>query len=218
MKKSMIIIATIVFSIVSNSKAQEADVDPRGKLAFGLKVGVNKSNVYDATGQNFIANSKMGLAGGAFIGIPIGKYLGIQPEALISQKGYKSTGIILDNPYSDTRTTTYLDIPLQLQFKPLEFLTLLGGVQYSYLLHQRDVYTFGANSIAQDQEFKNDNARKNIFGAVLGVDVTIKHFVFSAKACWDLQNNAGNGSSYTPRYKNVWLQATIGFRLYSKHN
>ncbi|HEX7413438.1 MAG TPA: porin family protein [Bacteroidia bacterium] len=214
MKKSIIIIATIVTSTVSICKAQNADIDPREKLAFGLKAGANRSNVYDATGQNFIANPKMGFAGGAFIGIPIGKYLGIQPEALISQKGYKATGILLDSPYSDTRTTTYLDIPLQLQFKPFEFLTLLGGVQYSYLLHQRDVYTFGTNSVAQDQEFKNDNARKNIFGAVLGVDIIINHFVVSAKACWDLQNNAGNGSSYTPRYKNVWLQATVGFRLY----
>ncbi len=88
------------------------------------------------------------------------------------------------------------------------------GVQYSYLLHQKDVFAFGSNSIAQDQEFKNDNARKNIFGAVVGLDITFKHFVFSAKACWDLQNNADNGSSYTPRYKNVWLQATVGFRLY----
>src|ERR1035441_1494519 len=215
MKKSIIVIATLTAFMVSNSKAQDADIDPRGKLAFGLKAGVNRSNVYDATGQNFIANPKMGFAGGVFIGIPIGKYLGIQPEALISQKGYRATGTLLDSPYSDTRTTTYLDIPLQLQFKPFEFLTLLGGVQYSYLLHQRDVYTFGTNSVAQDQEFKNDNARKNIFGAVLGVDITINHFVISAKSCWDLQNNVGNGSSYTPRYKNVWLQATIGFRLYS---
>jgi outer membrane protein with beta-barrel domain len=218
MKKTIIIIATLVTSMVTISKAQDADIDDRAKLAFGLKAGANRSNVYDATGQNFIANPKMGFAGGAFFSIPIGKYLGIQPEALLSQKGYKATGIILDNPYSDTRTTTYLDIPLQLQFKPLEILTLLGGVQYSYLLHQRDVYTFGANSTAQDQEFTNDNARKNIFGAVLGVDLNINHFVISTKACWDLQNNAGNGSSYTPRYKNVWLQATIGFRLYSNHN
>jgi hypothetical protein len=101
------------------------------------------------------------------------------------------------------------------QIKPAEFLTFLAGVQYSYLLHQKDVFAFGANSVAQDQEFKNDNARKNIFGAVVGLDITIKHFVISAKACWDLQNNAGDGSSYTPRYKNVWLQATVGFRLYN---
>lgn len=215
MKKTVIIIATIVTSFGSIAKAQDAaDIDARTQFAFGLKAGVNRSNVYDATGQNFIANPKMGFAGGVFLGIPIGKYFGVQPEVLFSQKGYKSSGTLLGFTYSDTRTTNYIDIPLQLQFKPFEILTILGGVQYSYLLHQNDVYTFGANSTAQDQAFQNDNARKNIFGAVVGADITIDHFVISAKACWDLQNNAGNGTSSTPRYKNVWLQATVGFRLY----
>jgi hypothetical protein len=215
MKKSIIIITTVFASIASISKAQDTDTDIREKFTFGAKVGLNRSNVYDAQGQNFKADAKMGFAGGAFVGIPIGKFLGIQPEVLISQKGYQSSGTLLGATYSDTRTTTYLDIPLQVQIKPAEFLTFLAGVQYSYLLHQKDVFAFGANSVAQDQEFKNDNARKNIFGAVVGLDITIKHFVISAKACWDLQNNAGDGSSYTPRYKNVWLQATVGFRLYN---
>jgi len=170
--------------------------------------------VYDASGENFKANPKMGFAGGAFVAIPIGKYLGFQPEILFSQKGYQSTGTLLGSTYSDTRTTSYLDIPLQLQFKPAEFITFLGGVQYSYLLHQKDVFVFGANEIAQNQAFKNDNARKNIFGAVFGIDINIDHFIISGKACWDLQNNNGDGSSYTPRYKNVWLQVTVGYRLY----
>jgi len=180
---------------------------------FGVKAGANLSNVYDASGENFAADPKMGFAGGAFLSIPIGKYLGFQPELLYSQKGYKSTGTLFGSTYSDTRTTSFLDIPLQLQFKPIRFLTFLGGVQYSYLLHQKDVYAFGTNSAAQDQAFKNDNARKNISGAVLGVDLNINHFVISGKACWDLQNNNGDGSSYTPRYRNVWYQLTVGFRI-----
>ena len=156
----------------------------------------------------------LGFAGGAFVGIPIGKYLGFQPEALISQKGYQATGSLLGTNYSNIRTITYLDIPLQLQLKPIEFIALLAGFQYSYLVHQQDVYAFGLNSTAQEQEFKNDNPRKNLLGAVIGTDITIQHLLFSVKACWDLQNNVGDGSSFTPRYKNVWYQATVGFRFY----
>jgi hypothetical protein len=213
MKKTIIVITVLFASMANISKAQDGD-GPREKLVFGIKAGINRSNVWDAQGENFTADAKIGFAGGAFVAIPIGKYLGFQPEVLLSQKGFKSKGTMLGQAYSDTRTTSFLDIPLQLQFKPFEFVTFLGGVQYSYLLHQNDVYAFGTNSTVQDQEFKNDNARKNIFGAVLGLDINVKHFVYSARACWDLQNNAGNGSSYTPRYKNVWLQATIGFRIY----
>ena len=213
--KEILLLLTIFSLSTGFLKAQDDDRDIRDRLVFGVKAGINRSNVYDATGQNFKANGKTGFAGGAFIGIPIGKFLGLQPEILISQKGFKSSGNLLSNPYSDTRTTTFVDVPLQLQIKPAEFLTFLVGVQYSYLVHQRDVYVFGSNSSAQDQEFKNDNARKNIFGAVLGLDVNIKHFVLSGKACWDLQNNSGNGSSSTPRYRNAWLQVTVGYRIFS---
>jgi hypothetical protein len=214
MKNSIILLAVIFTSVVTSSKAQNID-DKRSKLVFGAKAGANVSNVYDASGDNFKANPKAGLAGGVFVGIPIGKYIGFQPELLFSQKGYQSTGTVLGGTYSNTRTTSFLDIPLQVQFKPAEFITFLGGVQYSYLLHQTDVFVFGANSIAQDQAFKNDNARKNIFGAVFGIDVNVDHLVISGKACWDLQNNTGDGSSYTPRYKNIWFQLTVGFRLYN---
>ena len=213
MKKIIIILTSIFVSYANISIAQE-EKDSREKLVLGAKAGVNVSNVYDEKGQDFTANPKAGFAGGVFLGIPIGKYLGVQPEVLFSQKGYQSTGTMLGSSYSDTRTTSYLDIPLQIQFKPISMLTFLGGVQYSYLLHQQDLYVFGANSVAQDQQFKNDNARKNIFGAVFGIDANIDHFIVSGKACWDLQNNVGDGSSYTPRYKNIWFQLTVGFRLY----
>lgn len=213
MKKSIIIAASVFISAISIGNAQ--DEDNRGKMALGFKIGANRSNVYDEKGQDFKADAKMGFVAGGFLAIPIGEYLGVQPEILVSQKGFKATGTLLGIPYSNTRTTTYLDVPLQLQLKPIEYVTLLAGVQYSYLLHQNDIYAFGANSTEQNQEFENDNARKNIFGAVVGMDVNVGHFVISAKACWDLQNNAGDGSSYTPRYKNVWLQGTVGFRMYN---
>lgn len=214
MRKSIIIITSLFICLINVSMAQAPIDDERNKLVVGAKAGANVSNVYDQSGQNFKANPKMGLAGGVFVAIPIGKYLGFQPEVLFSQKGYQSTGTLLGTGYSDTRTTSYLDIPLQLQFKPAEFITFLGGVQYSYLLHQTDVFNFGNNSTAQNQEFKNDNVRKNIFGAVFGIDINVDHFIISGKACWDLQNNNGDGSSNTPRYKNIWLQVTVGFRLY----
>jgi hypothetical protein len=37
--------------------------------------------------------------------------------------------------------------------------------------------------------------------------------VIGARVGWDLMQNNGDGSSSTIRYKNVWYQATIGFRF-----
>jgi hypothetical protein len=187
--------------------------DRRERIEFGGKLGLNYSNVWDSRGDEFRADAKTGFVGGIFLGIPIGQFLGIQPEVLFSQKGFQGSGMLLNNPYTFKRTTSYVDIPLQVQLKPAPFLTLLAGPQFSYLLHQKDRYTFGANSNEQEQEFENDNIRKNILGFVAGADFIYNFLVVSGRVGWDFQNNAGDGSSTTPRYKNQWLQLTVGAKI-----
>src|SRR3990172_7233642 len=168
MKKSFIIISTMCLFLGTTLKAQNPDTDPRETIQFGIKAGLNHSNVWDEQGQDFKADPKFGFAGGVFLGVPIGKFLGFQPELLLSQKGFQGAGTLLGSSYSFSRTTTYIDIPLQLQVKPADFLTVVVGPQYSYLMHKKDAYTFGINSAAQEQEFTNDNIRKNTLGFVAG--------------------------------------------------
>lgn len=187
--------------------------DNREVLAFGVKAGANISNVWDEQGQDFRADSKAGFAGGAFVSIPFGAMLGFQPEVLVAQKGFKGSGTLLGTPYSFTRTTTFLDIPLLLQIKPVQSVTIVLGPQFSYLFNQKDTYTFGNNSVDQENEFENDNVRKNILGFTAGIDVDISHLVLSGRVGWDFQNNNGDGTTTTPRYKNQWLQFTIGYRF-----
>ena len=158
----------------------------------------------------------MGFAAGLFLGIPIGQYIGIQVEALFSQRGLQASGQLLGSPYNITRTSNYADFPLLLAFKPSEFVTLLGGPQYSYLLSQKDQYTNGVTGTQQQTTFNNDNLRKNTLCATFGVDLTMKRLLISARAGWDLTQNKGDGSSATPRYKNVWYQGMIGYRIYKK--
>ncbi len=209
--KKLTIIAALFISFTNAGMAQDSETDNRENLKFGAKVGFNYSNVYDEEGDQFSADPKFGWVGGAFLAIPLGRYLGLQPELLLSQKGFKGSGMMLGNPYSFTRTTTYIDVPLQIALKPSEFITIMAGPQYSYLINQRDVFTSSTNSYSQEQEFDNDNIRKNIFGLVGGVDINMKHIVLSGRVGWDVTNNNGDGTSTTPRYKNVWYQATLGY-------
>jgi len=185
----------------------------RERISGGLKVGANLSNVYDSEGEDFQANAKLGFAGGAFLSIPIGKYLGVQPEILISQKGFQGSGRLLGSQYDFSRTTTFIDVPLLFALKPLSIFTIVLGPQYSYLIHQKDVFSSAITTSAQETEFKNDNIRKNILCGIGGVDFTVKHVVVGLRAGADFQRNNGSGTATTPRYKNVWYQATIGFRL-----
>lgn len=214
MKKLIIVTSVLCFSFgMTSLKAQDSDSDPRDRFAFGIKAGINYSNVWDERGQDFQADARVGFAGGVFFGIPIGTFLGVQPELLVSQKGFQGAGTMFGSPYSFSRTTTYLDIPIQLQVKPAPFFTILVGPQYSYLLHQRDEFTFGTNSSAQETEFNNDNIRKNMLGFVAGADIIVSHVVVSGRFGWDFQANNGDGSSTTPRYKNKWFQLTAGFKI-----
>jgi len=209
MKKIVLIIVAITFmaNIIS---AQDNSTDLHDKLQFGLKAGVNFSNVYDSKSQEFNADFKVGFAAGAFLAIPIGKYIGFQPEILFSQKGYKSTGTLLTIAYEFTHTTNYIDVPLLFEFKPSALVTLLAGPQYSFLVKQKDVFTSGNFTNTQEQEFEND---KSVLCFLGGIDINLDQFVLGARAGWDLQNNNGDGTSTNPRYKNVWYQATLGFRF-----
>lgn len=207
--KKLILIIAIVSLFTSIGSAQDEGVDSRNKLQLGVKLGLNYSNVYDSEGEDFVADPKFGFVGGGFVSIPFGKLLGFQPEVLLSQKGFKSSGSVLGVDYNYTRTSTFIDVPLFLQVKPSEIITLVAGPQFSFLIKQKD--KLGDSSI--DQEFDNDNLRRNIMGFVVGVDICPSNLVIGARAGWDIQDNNGDGTSTVPRYKNVWYQVTMGFRF-----
>ena len=216
MKNSILLFAIIAltgFNSYSQSEMTSSTSKPTETLFFGLKFGVNYSNVYDSQGDNFVADPKFGIALGGLVSLPIGTYFGIQPELLFSQKGYKSSGTFLGNSYSLTRTTDYLDVPIYLVYKPNDNIYLLFGPQYSYLLKQKDDFTGGSITATQEQTYSNDNLRKNIFCLAGGVDFNFYHLILGVKAAWDVTANNENGTSFTPRYKNMWYQATLGYRF-----
>jgi len=198
-------------AVTTNCYAQSTDT--RGEFHLGLKAGMNYSNVYDSQGEDFVADAKAGFAAGVFFTIPIGNLVGVQPEVLFSQKGFKGSGTLLGSPYQVTRTTNYIDIPLMLAIKPSSRITLLAGPQFSYLLKQKDEFTNGIFNTFQVQEFENDNLRKNTLAFLGGVDFNFESIVLGTRLGWDIKNNNGDGTSNTPRYKNKWFQVTLGFKI-----
>jgi hypothetical protein len=208
MKKNTLIFAAVVL-VNSFCNAQ----DERDHLHFGLKVGTNLSNVYDAQGQNFVADSKFGLAAGAFVSIPFGKVIGIQPEVLYSEKGFKSTGTLLGSAYSLDRSTSFIDIPLLLAIKPISLVTIVAGPQFSFLLKDNNTFNSGTATVEQKKLFETDNIRRNLLSFTGGADFNLSNFVIGLRANYDTQNNNGDGTTSTPRYKNAWYQATLGIRF-----
>jgi len=208
--QKLLLTTIAITALLCTAMAQD---DSRGKFHIGAKGGLNYSNIYDSESEEFDADAKMGYVFGGFINIPIGSILGIQPEVLISQKGFNGEGTLLGSNYELTRTTTFLDIPLMLAVKPAEGITLLAGPQFSYLLKQKDVFTNSFLTVEQEEDFENENIRKNTMSFIGGADFNLAPIVLGFRAAWDFQENLGDGTSTTPRYKNVWLQATVGIKL-----
>jgi Outer membrane protein beta-barrel domain len=200
--KSSIFLSIVLVCLTNSIYAQ--------KIAFGVKAGANISNVYDSQTEDFDAEAKLGFAGGAFLSVPLGKFLGVQPEILLSQKGFRATGKIIAADYELTRTTNYVDVPLLVTLRPIPALSIVAGPQYSYLISQKNVFKGAGATVAQTEEFDNDNLRKNTLCFTGGLDINIEHFTVGLRGGWDFQNNNGT----TPRYKNTWLQATLGFRFF----
>lgn len=187
--------------------------DVRDRFQFGFKAGANYSNIYDISSETFAADYKFGFAGGIFMQIPIGKYLGIQPEVLYSEKGYEATGSVEGAAYNNVATSKYLDIPVHLQLKPNEVLTVLFGPQFSYLLDKENDFSDSFLSDEQEQDFDNIDLNKFTFGLSGGLDFNIGHVVLSGRMGWDLTQNNGAGTAISPQYRNLWYQATLGIRF-----
>lgn len=187
--------------------------DNREKLQLGIRAGGSFSNVYDEKGNDFVANGKLGFAGGIVLSIPIGKYLGFQPEAMFIQKGFKGDATYLGKGYTLTRTTNHIDFPLQLKFNPVKNFSLLGGPQYSFMLSKKDEFTKGDLTLVDQEFIKNDKIQENTFGLIFGAEFNFNAITLTGKAGWDLQQNHDDGTTTTPRYKNQWLLLTLGLNL-----
>lgn len=188
---------------VTNSSAY--DMDGREELKVGIKAGMNYSNVYSESGDEFVADGKAGFAGGVFVSIPLSKLVGIQPELMYSQKGFK--GDVAGVDYK--ATFNYLDLPIHLQIKPTENISILAGPQFSYLLSSD--YELG-NFTASSDELEDDNNRATL-GLSAGIDFTIQNFLISARGSWDLSEVNKDNSTSDINYKNQVLQVTLGYRF-----
>ena len=84
---------------------------------------------------------------------------------------------------------------------------------HSFRIYQnKPIILKGYYLVYRRKAFSNDTLRKNIFGLTGGIDLNFNHLVAGLRAGWDVKNN-GDGTSDTPRYKNMLYQATLGYRF-----
>jgi hypothetical protein len=202
MKKFMKIIACCF--LFSQAVAQD-------RIHVGVKGGITSSDIYYNEGIE--AEPRWGFSGGAFFQFPIGKYLGVQPEVIYTQRAFLAKGSINGGSFAFSRTTSNVDIPLYFQLRPFKFVTLVGGPQYSFLLDKTDRFREGRLTDAQKQEIIDSGLRNGTVGVAAGLDINIGVLVLSGRMGWDLQSNAIRSGTFAPEYNNRWVQAMMGIRF-----
>lgn len=179
----------------------------------GLKAGLSYGSIIEGDMPKYESNPKLGYVGGLFVSIPIVPLIAIQPEILLSQKGFKSTGTLLGTNYSFSRSTNWVDIPVLLRLKPFPGFALLAGPSVSFLLSHKDEFAINGEVTSSSSEEYKQKMSNNMIGLVAGFDINISKLLIFARYNLDLKKNNSDGSSYIPSYRNQVVQVGVGLKF-----
>lgn len=205
-------IATTIIAVTLGFTAITAqETKTHCPIHFGVKAGINISDVYQPTNNNINTSGVVGLVTGVFAQIPIISRFGIQPEVLFSQRGYNAKSTNQNNTFSVDRTLNYLDLPVMATFSPNSMFTIMAGPQLSIYLNQKDAYVNGS-TVTNPKDFINDN-QGSALSFLTGVDVNLRNWVVSGRVGCDISENDFNEQNDSPQYRNIWLQTTLGYKF-----
>ncbi len=175
------------------------------QLKFGLKAGANIGKV---DGKSFKDEFRYGYHAGGFVEVGLGGKLGIQPEVLFNQyqtrvdssfkNVYKNA---LDFSGSRNIKLNYLTVPIILNYKLANILTLQAGPQFGIL-------------IDQDKTLLNNGKEafsKGDFSMLAGAQIKILKLRLSGRYVVGLNNI--NDIDDQNEWKYQVFQVSLGFAL-----
>jgi cellobiose-specific phosphotransferase system component IIB len=195
MKKAILALAFVALT-AANSFAV-------GKPEFGVKVGGVDSTL---TGDITNMKSKVGLAAGAFVEIPVVSQLSVQPEVMYVMKGAKVDSSLVDAKYK----IDVLEIPVLLKWK---FSTESAKVVPSVFVGPSIGFKLSAKEVVEDKSADIQNIKSTDFGLVFGAGVEFSKFTVDARYDLGLTNlnNADNKDDYS--VKNAAFLLCVGYKF-----
>ena len=187
MKKTIIILATLLFAISAVS----------AQTSFGIKLGGNLANL---TGDGD-SDIRLSIHGGGVAEIDISEKLSVQPELLYSGQGAKFGDLVL--------AFDYIQLPILVQYMVINGLTIQAGPQIGYNLSAKiksdgnsDDYKDFAKALGQ--EFNDFD-----FGAAVGAQFQTKlGLFFQARYNMGFLDFIKDGDS-----KNAVISISVGYML-----
>ena len=212
-KQSFFLYALTIFMSTSFGllSAQSTVVGPE----FGIKGGVNMSNLYSDSDDINDENALWGFNAGVFAAFPIADNVFIQPEILFSTKGaeldYDISGVEGTNKFK----LNYIEVPLLIRFNLTENFNIHVGGYASYLVSAK---LSGDGDVEFDEELDADDFERFDAGLSAGVGVDFNPISIGLRYNYGLttigKEREAFGESYTfPDAKNSNLSLYVAYKL-----
>jgi hypothetical protein len=189
------------------------------KTGFGITVGTALANVHlKYGGASVSAENKLGATAGVFLDMPFSKQASFRPGLNFVQKGSRTS----EPGYKDKLTLNYIEIPLDLVFKPtMQNVQLFIGVgpSIAFAVSGKEKETDNGNVYTYKYKFGNnpdehDMKRMDIgYNMLIGVQLK-KGFI----ACINYNlglSDVSPGSSSEGSVKNRYFGFKVGYVLKS---
>ena len=159
MKKLILSIGCLCLLALGSSLAMADDSTPAEGPSprLGVEGGIDLAN-FNGQNVNDVFASRLGFVGGAFLDLPLGAVLNLQPEILYDQKGGKFNG----NSYQ----LNYVEVPILLDIAFIGPLGLLVGPSF-------DLNTTTNSGIS--------NVNNTDIGLMLGGQLNLDRFLVSCR-------------------------------------
>ena len=215
MKSQIKLLAAIAFTGLSFSSIQ-AQTNSSNETQFGVKGGVNFSNIYDTeVDDNNVLTS---FNAGFYATLPVGDIISIQPEILYSRKGGE---LNYDNAVATGTAQfrlNYLEVPVLLKVNITENLNVHAGPYFAYLIDAEVNNDANGEAIDFEDAYDNDDFNKFDVGISGGIGYEFNSLGIGARYNYGFSTIGKErefaGTTYTiPDGKNSSISLYLSYKI-----
>lgn len=192
LRKLCMLLALTAFVSIAFAQEQQTTTESSLQPKFGIKGGVNLSNLYVDEVED--ENMKVGLNIGVFAKMPITKGFSIQPELLYSSKGAKLKYNNLFGEGEYRYNMNYVELPVLAVFNLGKNFNIHAG-PYAALLTSANIKRLDKDNgdIDHIADLDTDDFNRFDYGLVGGVGFDIENFTLGARYNYGLHEIGKDG-------------------------
>ncbi len=218
MKRTSLLILVLFSAFTVFAQSAKKTVNPFGKPSFGVKAGLNFSNLssgYEIANYLKSPATRLGPVIGAFFNLPLGQHFSFQPELSYSAEGANQDGQLgASSTYVLIFETklSYLNIPLLLQYHTGGFY-LEAGPQLGFLVGANETNKHPGTGQPSETDLKG-LLKGNAFSFDLGAGYYFgSHFGIGARYAIGLTDIRSSGSNINSPLKSNVLSFSLLYKF-----